>query len=141
MPENVIIVGVDGSDTARQAARAAAGLASELGSVLHVVSAYERDEAEVVGEGNDRWLMSAAKDAEAVAREVASSVRAVVPTVTSSAALGRPAEVLISEAERLDARLIVVGNKNMQGLRRVLGSVANSVAHHASCDVYIVKTV
>ena len=28
----------------------------------------------------------------------------------------------------------------MQGLARVLGSVANSVAHGAPCDVYIVKT-
>ena len=54
--------------------------------------------------------------------------------------MGKPTEVLIGEAERLGASLIVVGNRRMQGLGRVLGSVANSVAHNAPCDVYIVKT-
>jgi nucleotide-binding universal stress UspA family protein len=28
----------------------------------------------------------------------------------------------------------------MSGIGRVLGSVANSVAHNAPCDVYIAKT-
>jgi nucleotide-binding universal stress UspA family protein len=36
--------------------------------------------------------------------------------------------------------MIVVGNRRMQGLGRLLGSVANDVAHHAPCDVHIVKT-
>jgi nucleotide-binding universal stress UspA family protein len=36
--------------------------------------------------------------------------------------------------------MIVVGNRRMQGIGRVLGSVANSVAHNAPCDVYIAKT-
>ena len=40
-----------------------------------------------------------------------------------------------------EAELIVVGNRRTQGIGRVLGSVAVSVAAHAPCDVYIVKTV
>jgi nucleotide-binding universal stress UspA family protein len=36
--------------------------------------------------------------------------------------------------------MIVVGNRRMHGIGRVLGSVANSVAHNAPCDVYIAKT-
>jgi nucleotide-binding universal stress UspA family protein len=36
--------------------------------------------------------------------------------------------------------MIVVGNRRMHGLGRVLGSIANSVAHNASCDVYIANT-
>jgi nucleotide-binding universal stress UspA family protein len=38
------------------------------------------------------------------------------------------------------ADLIVVGNKGMKGVRRVLGSVPNSVAHGAHCSVLIVDT-
>jgi len=34
-------------------------------------------------------------------------------------------------AEQEDADLIVVGNKGMKGVRRVLGSIPNSVAHDA----------
>jgi nucleotide-binding universal stress UspA family protein len=34
-----------------------------------------------------------------------------------------------------------VGNKGMRGAKRfLLGSVPNKVAHHASCDVMIVRT-
>jgi nucleotide-binding universal stress UspA family protein len=36
--------------------------------------------------------------------------------------------------------MIIVGNKGMQGARRVLGSVPNKVAHHAPCSVLIVST-
>lgn len=43
-------------------------------------------------------------------------------------------------AEREKADLIVVGNKGMAGVRRVLGSVPNSVAHQAPCSVMIVQT-
>ena len=40
----------------------------------------------------------------------------------------------------MDADVIVVGNKGMQGVRRILGSVPNSVAHQAPCDVLIAFT-
>ena len=54
---------------------------------------------------------------------------------------GPPAKALVSEAERREADLIVVGNVRMQGLGRVLGSVGNDVAHNAPCSVLIIKTV
>ena len=43
-------------------------------------------------------------------------------------------------AEEIGADLIVVGNKGMKGVRRVLGSVPNSVAHNAPCSVLIAVT-
>ena len=49
--------------------------------------------------------------------------------------------MLIEEAARTHADVIVVGNRRMQGVKRVLGAVASDVAHHAPCDVLIVKTV
>jgi len=35
----------------------------------------------------------------------------------------------------------VVGNRGMKGVRRVLGSVPNSVAHGAHCSVLILDTM
>ena len=61
-------------------------------------------------------------------------------TITTGAGVGKPADLLIAEAKRLEATVIAVGNRRMQGAGRLLGSVANSIAHHAPCDVYIVKT-
>jgi nucleotide-binding universal stress UspA family protein len=49
--------------------------------------------------------------------------------------------MLVDEAARLNADLIVVGNVRMQGPSRVLGSVGSHVLRHAPCDVLVVKTV
>lgn len=136
----IIVVGVDGSETALRAARTARDLAATLGATLHVVSAFDSDRTEVFGSGSDQWIVSDAGEAEKVAKGVAESLRAPDMKVTYSAARGKPAEALINEAERFSARMIVVGNRRMRGIGRVLGSVANSVAHNAPCDVYIAKT-
>ncbi|HYH77498.1 MAG TPA: universal stress protein [Arthrobacter sp.] len=134
-----IVVGVDGSGTAKKAAEAARDLAAAVGASLHVVSAFDSDRTEVFGSGSDQWIVSDADAAEHVAKAVADSLAGNVK-VSHSAARGKPAEALIKEAERLDARMIVVGNRRMRGIGRVLGSVANSVAHNATCDVYIANT-
>jgi nucleotide-binding universal stress UspA family protein len=44
-------------------------------------------------------------------------------------------------ADEIEADFIVVGNKGMKGASRILGSVANSVAHNAPCSVVIVDTI
>jgi nucleotide-binding universal stress UspA family protein len=49
--------------------------------------------------------------------------------------------VILDEAQKVGADLIVIGNVRMQGAKRVLGAVANDVLHHAPCDVLLVKTV
>jgi len=54
--------------------------------------------------------------------------------------MGDPVEAIVSTADKLNADLIVVGNRGMQGVRRVLGSVPNSVAHGANCSVAIIDT-
>ena len=136
----IIVVGVDGSETSLRAARTAKDLAATLGATLHVVSAFDSDRTEVFGSGSDQWIVSDAGEAEKVARSVAETLSTPETKVTYSAARGKPAEALIKEAERSGARMIVVGNRRMRGIGRVLGSVANSVAHNAPCDVYIAKT-
>ncbi len=49
--------------------------------------------------------------------------------------------MLCDIAAHLQADLIVVGNKGMQGGRRLLGSVPNTVSHKAPCSVLIVDTL
>jgi nucleotide-binding universal stress UspA family protein len=51
-----------------------------------------------------------------------------------------PAHALISVAEQVGADLLVVGNRGMSGVRRMLGSVPNKVSHHCPCDLLIVDT-
>jgi nucleotide-binding universal stress UspA family protein len=134
-----IVVGVDGSATARKAAEAARDLAAALGATLHVVSAFDAERSTMFGSGSDKWLVSDADKAEHAARTVADTLGGDIK-ITYSAVAGRPADALIREAINKEARVIVVGNRRMRGIGRVLGSVANSVAHSAPCDVYIANT-
>jgi nucleotide-binding universal stress UspA family protein len=61
-------------------------------------------------------------------------------TVRSTVLEGNPAEVILDEAERWDADLVVVGSHGYGPVkRRVLGSVSQAVALHAACSVEIVR--
>lgn len=134
----VYVVGTDGSDTAAEAAKRAGTLAQATGATIHVVCAYSYRATTSVQAGSDVYVLSAVGEAEAVAEQQALAFRLAGVT---AAVEGKPAAVLLAEAERIDAELIVVGNRRMQGVQRILGAVANDVAHHAGCDVLIVKTV
>lgn len=136
----IIVVGVDGSETARRAAEAARDLAMAFGTKLHVVTAFDGDRTVVFGSGSDEWVVSNEDSAEEIAENVVVDLDKGAVQVTWSAVRGTPAQALIKQAESYGARTIVVGNRRMKGLGRVLGSVANTVAHNAPCDVYVVKT-
>ena len=57
---------------------------------------------------------------------------------SSEARQGDAAKVLVEVAGATSADVLVIGNKGME--RKVLGSVPNTVSHHAPCSVLIVKT-
>lgn len=68
-------------------------------------------------------------------------LRERVPELDAHAALleGRPSEVILGEAERWGAELIVLGRRGFGSLKSVLlGSVSMAVALNASCSVEIV---
>ncbi|MBC2960021.1 universal stress protein [Nocardioides deserti] len=136
----MIIVGVDGNEPSERAARTAADLAQATGARLHVVCAYPRNEVAEVEDAGRMQRISIAEESARIAAEVAGRITRDPSRTTSSATRGRPAEVLVAEAERLSADLIVVGNKRVQSLVRALGTVAGAVAAHAPCDVYVAYT-
>jgi nucleotide-binding universal stress UspA family protein len=52
-----------------------------------------------------------------------------------------PADALVSVAAQVGADLLVVGNRGMSGIQRLLlGSVANRISHHSPCTLLIVRT-
>jgi nucleotide-binding universal stress UspA family protein len=137
-----VVVGVDGSDTAYKAASRAATLAGGLGAELVVLSAHVTGNTEVVTIGSETWVLDDAERALELAQQVAAKLRTEHPAirVRPAAGRGKPQDVLIEEAEKSGAELLVVGNVGIKGLGRVLGSVAWSVVHNAPCDVLVVKT-
>jgi len=53
--------------------------------------------------------------------------------------MGSPKTEIIRVAEENQADLIVVGSHGRHGLALLLGSTANGVLHHATCDVLAVR--
>lgn len=134
-----IVVGIGGGETALTAGRQAAELARALGAKVHFVDVVERDVQTIVGLGSDQYEFSLTDAARARVQKFVSELGFPLEH-TISTVEGQPARALVSEAERVGADLIVVGSVRMQGVGRVLGSVGNDVAHHAPCNVLIVKT-
>ena len=142
-----IVVGTDGSDTAKQAVREAIELAKQVGASLDIVSAYEpvsnqrlREEARQVPD-DMQWSVNPREDVNATLDEAAGAVRDAGVEVQTFAREGDPADAILDVAEERDADLIVVGNKGMTGAKRfLLGSVPNKVSHHAPCSVLIIRT-
>ena len=135
------VVGIDGSETAAVAAARAGELVAASGGSIHVVCAYSGRDAATINVGGDSYLVSSLTTAEQISEEQATAYRTQGIASTAAALNEKPASALLREADRLQADVIVVGNRRMQGVGRLLGSVANEVAHNANCDVYIVKTV
>ena len=142
-----IVVGTDGSDTARQAVREALDLARQVGASVDIVSAYApvsnqrlREESRQAPE-DLQWMVNPREDVDATLKEAAEGVEESGIRVQTFAREGDPADAILDVAEERGADLIVVGNKGMTGAKRfLLGSVPNKVSHHAPCSVLIVRT-
>jgi nucleotide-binding universal stress UspA family protein len=142
-----IVVGSDGSDTAKEAVRQATELARRVEASIHLVSAYEpvpegrlKDERQQVPE-DAHWMVNPREDVNSVLAEARNEIEQVGVNVETHAREGDPADAILDVAEEQQAGLIVVGNKGMTGAKRfLLGSVPNKVSHHAPCSVMIIRT-
>ena len=142
-----ILVGTDGSDTAAEAVRVAVGLARMDSAELHIVRACQPPALamaavpEVGAAALPPDVIAALRhDAEVnlarLAEELGAGGLDVHTHVTPEAA----GPALCHTAALVGADLLVVGNRGMQGARRLLGSVPNHVTHHAPCSVLVVRT-
>ena len=142
-----IVVGTDGSDTAKTAVRYAIDLARSLGARLQIVSAYEPTsesrlrELRVLAVPDQQWAVGPRDEVMALLEEAAEDARLAGVQAETFARQGDAADAIIDVAEEQRCDLIVVGNRGMTGARRfLLGSVPNRVSHHAPCSVLIVRT-
>jgi len=139
---NIVVVGADDSPTAAQAVRKAIALVKLTDGQLHIVTAYRPQRFTSSATEVDKYLKSLGSDvlAQSLLGELTALARAAGIRAETHALTGAPADAICQVADQIGADLIVVGNKGMQGIRRVLGSVPSSVAHQAPCDVLIAFT-
>ncbi|MGA3352277.1 MAG: universal stress protein [Acidimicrobiales bacterium] len=139
-----VLVATDGSATASEAVRAAIELAQVFGATLHIASVYNTADTSAMAwsgmtipyvEGEDPG-----GDAAAHTEAMAAGARSKGISVETHVMPGYVVEQILGVAVKQKVELIVVGNKGMKGLKRVLGSVPNAIAHSAPCAVLIVNT-
>lgn len=121
-----ILVGTDGSDTARLAVEHAVTLAGKLEAEVTVVSAHPPQDREIA--------LALLRDVEVEhGRRVRLATRAVP---------GPAADALVSVAGEGRFDLVVVGNRGMDRAARILGvSVPQRVSQRSPSSVLIVDTV
>jgi nucleotide-binding universal stress UspA family protein len=135
-----IVVGTDGSDTAREAVAQAGRLAAATGASVHVVTAFGAVAGGGYGVETFAYVDPRA-DAERIASEAADGLRGQGVQVEVYPVMGEAAGAIIDVAETQRATLVEVGSRGMRAKRRyLLGSVPDRVSHHAPCSVLIVRT-
>ncbi len=136
VPDQVVVVGVDGSDQSRDAVRWAARQARLTGASLRAVSSW-------------RWpnYLTRVPPGVDLASETAQTLHEVVTaalgdtpdiTVTEHVADGPAGPALIAQAR--DAALLVVGARGRAAFPgMLLGSVAEYCVRNAPCPVLVVR--
>jgi nucleotide-binding universal stress UspA family protein len=142
--ERVVVVGVDGSRSALDAVRWAAGEARHRGAVLRLVTAHPWDRPPIGARGGGyspqygEVLRAVARRQLREAAAVATEVAGGDVCVDLELIVGAPVPVLRAEAER--AQLLVLGDCGRGALVGLLaGSVAVGVSAHATCPVVLVR--
>ena len=141
MSYQVIVVGTDGSPRAAVAVEEALNLAAMTGSTVHAVHAIHTP-AVIEDPHSAQMIMDEMRGhADSIQKELLETAKRRGVKVEFHSSMGEPANALIDLAERVNADLVVVGNRGMSGMKRfVLGSVPNKVSHHCPCSVLIVNT-
>jgi nucleotide-binding universal stress UspA family protein len=145
-----ILLATDGSREARLAASTAADIANSTNSELHLltVAPGNPDPVYHIHEGGLRYetyqqaLEAIKGEAQQVLDEQVQEIeRAGVSVKEAYLRIGeRRDQAIVHLAEELGAGLIVMGSRGLGGVRRALmGSVSDSVVHHAHCPVMIVR--
>ncbi len=141
---NLIIVGVDGSDSSKAALHWAYGEAAHHGASLTVVSTWKRPTlpmsppyGAISEEGyEDQPKTTALGILDKFVAELEPRTPAV--DVRTSIEEGSPAKVLIERSQGAD--LLVVGSRGLEGFTgMLLGSVSQHLVAHAHCPVVVVR--
>lgn len=133
-----IVVGVDGSDSSKNALRWAVRLAPSLGATIHAIVAWEYP----IVFGIDGGAPLIWKPDETARETLNKTLESVFGKdrpagLKGSISQGHPTFVLLDASK--EAEMLIVGSRGLGGFSGLLlGSVSSSCAEHAKCPVLVV---
>lgn len=154
-----ILVPVDGSDYARKALDIACELADPARATIYLLNvthlptaqdplgiavgapAFGASEEEAMQAGLDliEQIKKAEQEGQNLIGRTKSATGAANIELKGEVRMGLPAEVIASEAARLEVDAIVMGSRGLSDLKGlVIGSVSHKVMHIARCTVITV---
>ncbi len=141
-----ILLATDGSAHSKAMVKQFAGRTFAPNTKVRIISVYQiayMDYASELGPMNDfnadKFLLKVAEEAT---KNSATILRKINPklSISTAAIEGYPKTVIMEEAEKFGADLIVVGSHGHGAVAGfLLGSVSQAVALHAKCSVEIVR--
>lgn len=145
-----ILIATDGSEFSRVAAEKCCQIiADPKNTSVKIVSVFQKvvplDTFPTSVEYAEKLEQQARKEAEEYVAQAAAIIDGCFPNskidVTTEAVIGAFNQRLVEEAKEWKADLMVVGSHGRGFWGRVmLGSVSDSLVHHAPCSVLVVRT-
>ena len=146
-----VVLATDGSKTSAAATDALKTVALADGDLIKIISIVDMAvplAIDIYGGylPDTTELEKAAKESAAkVLEETEKKIRAYFPDrelqITTDILFGTPESRIVETAEEIGCDLIVLGSHGHNGWERLLlGSVSDSVVHHAHCSVLVVRT-
>ena len=142
-----VVLATDGSEAAEVALDLAASITWPAGSVIRLVSAVEPMEAALAG----AWAPVLARDLDDQLDELAVAAREVLEhaarrvgpsgaTIERAVPRGRASTVIVSEAQAMDAHMIMLGSRGHGRIgSMLLGSVSAEVVDHSTRPVLVAR--
>lgn len=136
---NRIVVGFDGSDEARLAARWAVQYAQASAARVDLIAVVRPPEIAADVE-TEAFIERARKHYEALLVSMREELLLENGRMVVRVLVGHPAERLVRYAHEHQADHLVVGHRNRRAMKQWLtGSVARQVMDHACCSVTVVR--
>jgi len=137
-----VLLATDLSTQAEKARALAAHLSSPAGSVVRIVHAIEPMTAVTAFAPGPILDLGADADGElrGALEKFAAPLRSLERAVEIDVLFGRAADVIVAEAERFGADLVVIGSRGRGGIASMLlGSVSAEVVDRAPCPVLVAR--
>ena len=145
-----ILLATDGSENSEVAMEEFADMQFILNAEVLIVSAFENSSLITSNPAPMGGLAGYYEEADSAARKAAENAvekaaallrnKKLSLSITTSVGNGSPKHIILNEAKKFNADLIVVGSHGHGIIGRfLLGSVSQSVALHAACSVLIVR--
>jgi nucleotide-binding universal stress UspA family protein len=140
MFENILLA-VDGSEHALNAARMASSLAKAMNSqTLRIVVAYNPIPVHLGDPYMQDAINARISETEEIIQNAVQAVGAVSAEILTEIIEGDPAETIIELAKTYNSDVIIMGSRGLGKLAGLLlGSTSQKVVSHAPCPVLIVK--